>query len=517
MQVLRYAMLCGLIPLILAGPLSAQLVVINEILYDTPGDDNPSQLFTELWGTPGTSLSGWTLVGTQGSTGEDYVTIHLSGTIPDDGYYVIANLADSAYVDLNLDLGSGEGVDWANAGGLSGDDCDGVELRRDVAVIDRVCYGNCAPGHICSGEGDTNAPDAYPVGELSYAIARCPDHGDTDNNSADWVIAQPTPGRLNQCSCQPQGYTLEQIQEDETDGTPVYMGEFVSLRGIATVAGFTFNPQEVDFYIQDNTAGVNVLNTLDPVAVTVGDCVMVEGWISQSSGLCQIVSSGSDPCVPIIEVMNRSSIPAPVVLDCRTARVSGEQYEGMLVKLECVTIIGGDPWPSDGQDADITVIDGTGLFTIHLDKDTDIDGRPEPDSPITFVGILSQRDSTSPFTENYYLLPRAWSDITPCVSTDNLRVPHWPDLQLTGCQPNPFNTSIRISFTVAHPTRVSVSIFDLLGRQVMKGSVVASSAGEYSYTWDGRNSTGQMLGTGLYFVRLRAGSRIATAKLLFLK
>lgn len=510
----------GILP-VAASPLWAQQVLINEILYDTPGPDNSSQLFTELWGPPGSRLSGWTLVGISGSTGVAYRTVQLSGTIPEDGYFVVANCGDSSCVDLNLDLGCGPvgdvGVNWLNAGGPSGDDCDGIELRHGTELMDRVCYGLCAPGHLCTGEGGTNAPDAYPVGDASYSLARCPDHEDTDNNGADWVITPPTPGRANQCPCQPHHYPIRQIQEDEADGTPVHEDEFVSARGIATIANGVLDPQATDFYIQDSEAGINIFGAFDPVTVVPGDCVIVEGWVAHTCGLSQIVSSGPGICFPIIEVAGHAEVPEPVQVNCHAIGSLGEGYEGTLARLECVTIVGGDPWPTEGEDADITVADGSGLCTIHIDKDTDIDGQPEPEWPRAVVGIVGQYDCTPPFTAQYYLVPRAYSHISICSDGADLprRTPQ--DFRLLACWPNPFNATTRIAFTVAHPAVVSVRVFDLLGRQITKASVPTSSPGEYSYTWDGTDLAGETVAAGLYFVQLKAGSKIAVGKLLFLK
>jgi hypothetical protein len=513
---------CVGILLAMASPSVAQQICINEILYDTPGADNPAQLFTELWGSPGMSLSGWSLVGISGADGEVYVTVRLSGTIPTDGYYVVANCGDSSYVDLSLDLGceasSGDtGVDWRNAGGPDGDDCDGIRLLHGTEIVDRVCYGSCAPEHFCNGEGDLNAPDAYPVGSLSYSIARCPDHQDMDDNGADWAIAVPTPGRSNQCPCQPAYYTINELQEDESDGTPLHEGEFVSARGMASVADNIFEPQQKDFFIQSDDAGIEIFGGFESPEISAGDCVLVEGWISHSNGLCQIIDSGTGLCFPSIELVAHAAAPEPVLMNCHTLNLSGETYEGRLAKLECVTIVGGNPWPAQGQDANITVADGSGLCAIRIDKDTDIDGTQEPQAPITVIGIVIQRDSTSPFTENYGLLPRAYSDISICSSADISPVLSERDLRLVGCYPNPFNSTVRISFAVAHAAVVSVRIFDLLGREIEKASFSAPSPGEYGYTWNGTNATGEAIGTGLYFVRAQSGSETATGKLLLVK
>ncbi len=499
MQTGKFAWLLAWVSLILANPLAAQPdVVLNEILYDNTGDDHPDSLFTELYGSAGTSLSGWSLVGICSSS-VVYYTVDLSGEIPASGYFVL------------------RGVDWLNAGGPQGDDCAGVELRHGDDVKDRVCYGFCAPDHVCNGEGGTKAPDSYPAGGISYSIARCPDHEDTDNNAADWEIALPTPGQSNQCPCQPADYAISQVQEDEADGTPVHQGEFVSTSGVAIIPNHVLNPETTNFFIQDGGAGVNIFGDWDAPVISFGDYLVVEGWVSHFRGLCQIRNTGEGFCIPTIQVVSQGNILPPAIVNCYDIGVSGESKEGTLAKLEYVTIVGGDSWPLEGQDADLTVADGSGLCTIHIDKDTDIDGSSEPSGPISVVGIVGQQDATSPFTEDYFVLPRSLLDIAVYFAADERPAPVPQHLAIVSCYPNPFNASVAISFVVAHPAVVSLEIFDLLGRQVLETLISVPSPGEHRWSWNGMSLSGETVGAGLYFVVLKAGSETAISKLLFLK
>jgi hypothetical protein len=73
--------------------------------------------------------------------------------------------------------------------------------------------------------------------------------------------------------------------------------------------------------------------------------------------------------------------------------------------------------------------------------------------------------------------------------------------------PNPFNPTTTIRFSIAEGSFVSLSIVDLLGRQV--ATVVSQNlpAGTFKATWD---ATG--FPSGIYVVRLQAGSFVATKK-----
>ena len=76
-----------------AVPASA-LPLISEVFYDALGGDD-AQSFVELYGEPGSSVDGLTLEGVNGSGGAITHSIALSGTIPADGFFVLADVDGS--------------------------------------------------------------------------------------------------------------------------------------------------------------------------------------------------------------------------------------------------------------------------------------------------------------------------------------------------------------------------------------------------------------------------------------
>ena len=56
-------------------PSSACAVVLSEVLYDATGSD-AGKSFVELYGTPGTNLSGWSLRGVNGGDGAVYASTY---------------------------------------------------------------------------------------------------------------------------------------------------------------------------------------------------------------------------------------------------------------------------------------------------------------------------------------------------------------------------------------------------------------------------------------------------------
>ncbi len=71
--------------------------------------------------------------------------------------------------------------------------------------------------------------------------------------------------------------------------------------------------------------------------------------------------------------------------------------------------------------------------------------------------------------------------------------------------PNPFQASTTIKFGLPVDGEVTLHIYDVAGRRVATILDGRLKAGSYAETWDGRNATGHVVSSGLYFYRLRSG------------
>ncbi len=166
------------------GPPNVPVVKINEIYYDSPGADHGT--FTELIGAPGTSLDNVHLIGINGSNGQIYADIDLSGFyIDSSGYFVVAqdtSVMFANYIDPD--------VNWQNGP-------DNVLLvfitGSDTILMDAVGYGS----------EDTTTwhffGETLPTIDVrsGYSIARIPDGLDSDSNVVDFTQLPPTPGEYN--------------------------------------------------------------------------------------------------------------------------------------------------------------------------------------------------------------------------------------------------------------------------------------------------------------------------------
>lgn len=83
--------------------------------------------------------------------------------------------------------------------------------------------------------------------------------------------------------------------------------------------------------------------------------------------------------------------------------------------------------------------------------------------------------------------------------------------------PNPFNPSTEIKFSVAKSENIKIVIYDAVGRVVKVMVNEMLSPGNYKLTWNGENTNGSKVVSGIYFYRFESSSFEATKKMVLLK
>lgn len=83
--------------------------------------------------------------------------------------------------------------------------------------------------------------------------------------------------------------------------------------------------------------------------------------------------------------------------------------------------------------------------------------------------------------------------------------------------PNPFNASTTIDFTLSSESQVELEVYDLVGRKVAQLVTGVQPAGYHQITWDGVESNGRAVASGIYFYRLTAEGQSLTKRMMLLK
>jgi len=100
------------------------------------------------------------------------------------------------------------------------------------------------------------------------------------------------------------------------------------------------------------------------------------------------------------------------------------------------------------------------------------------------------------------------------VNDENKKNEH---LYLMQNHPNPFNPTTTISFSLPERNKATLSVFNLEGKLVKTLVNGVLEAGQNQIAWDGTNSSGNQVASGVYFYSLKAGNSTLTKKMVLLK
>ena len=128
------------------------------------------------------------------------------------------------------------------------------------------------------------------------------------------------------------------------------------------------------------------------------------------------------------------------------------------------------------------------------------------------VSFVDNIDTTNKFSTITNASGEYQFDIITFVGlTDNQPV----NFELEQNYPNPFSSSTAIPYKLNEQSNVSITIYDILGRELKKFTIGVQPSGVYGIMWDGRNNFGEKAATGIYFYRLQAGGETQVRKMIF--
>ena len=348
-----------LLPMVVGvGPTLAQIgdsVLINELLASHSGTDDTE--FVEFFGTPGTSLSGLSLIVVESDAFDpgridrrfDFKPFHQIGP---NGFFLYGNCGglDANYGEIpdaslftNYFENSSLTVALVETDSLSGGEGDlisGSEIVRSAIALtdgdpgDQFFFG---------------APVIGPDGPFFPAGARRVVDGVDTGSADDWVIADfflpgdntPTGGGFDGCA--PIPLTIPEIQGDGRRS--LFEGEVVTTEGVVTL----YSANGRDFWLQDpsgdgNPATSDALVVDDggflPGPPQVGDLIEITAVVEEQQFGNSLPLTRLDAPSAAIILSSGNPLPTPVVLtdlpnmDIPDGEAFWEPLEGMRVSVD---------------------------------------------------------------------------------------------------------------------------------------------------------------------------------------
>jgi hypothetical protein len=117
----------------------------------------------------------------------------------------------------------------------------------------------------------------------------------------------------------------------------------------------------------------------------------------------------------------------------------------------------------------------------------------------------------SPFSNELQLVIPATVVATPSVEQPRV------DLALHQNYPNPLSSGTSIRFVLPVTTSADLSVYDVSGRLVRNLHQGEIAAGMHQSYWDGTDSRGHYVSSGIYFYRLTAGDQRVTKRMTLVR
>jgi len=89
--------------------------------------------------------------------------------------------------------------------------------------------------------------------------------------------------------------------------------------------------------------------------------------------------------------------------------------------------------------------------------------------------------------------------------------------ELSQNYPNPFNPTTQIQFEIPENQKVTLTVYDILGRNICTIVNSEMNAGKYTKIWDGRDNSGSEVASGIYFYRLQTDNFVKVRKMVLVR
>jgi hypothetical protein len=164
----------------------------------------------------------------------------------------------------------------------------------------------------------------------------------------------------------------------------------------------------------------------------------------------------------------------------------------------------------------VKIPQGYTLYSTHtFDNTANNPNTPDPNKPV-LPGLFTEEEMLfDSYIFTFYKPGDENIDIASILAKDPLfNTTSTSDLDKTIFRfdvfPNPVISETNIAYSLLSAQFVSVSIYNVAGQEVKKLSSKIEASGEHTLRWDGTTHTGNKLNSGLYFVKIQAGSKVET-------
>lgn len=236
---------------------------------------------------------------------------------------------------------------------------------------------------------------------------------------------------------------------------------------------------------------------------------------TETSGTQYVKDEGA--ATPITPFVSSCHVLKDNTCDATQTLTNGEDYEQMLVTVPYVKVIRTYPGNTSRVGGGFVVQDlnGTAADTLRIDNGLYTGYKPVVGDVFDITGNMPFFSTTATSTDGasnaqFRIALRKPTDLL--FHGNNVDVqPRFAGKLAMSVSPNPSRNPI-VSFTLPNKTVVEVGVYDVQGRKLRTLANGVMEAGTYTRMWDGRDASGQPVGSGVYFYRMRAGGETLSTR-----
>jgi hypothetical protein len=347
---------------------------------------------------------------------------------------------------------------------------------------------------------ETIVPGSDTIVYFSVDIDPAASFGAKDITFDSATSVQDSLGGSKSMIFDPGSYTVDRLGDANLDGL-VSVGDCVAIVA-SLLQRTTLSPRAADAADFNRDASVRIADLMLVVNHILGRDI-VNPPLPRLAGNAQLIRDG-------LKTGGRVNLPLMVSLDNAGAGVQfAINYDPALIKFHGMTpgsMVSGlrlDYQDTGSKiigviyDLDLSVFGPGSGELVNLDVETLCD-IPDPGQAMRVTDFqIVDVDAQTLNIEVLGELPTAFS--------------------LNQNYPNPFNSTTVISFDLPETSPVALTVYNLLGQTVNIIENGMLEAGSHNLSWNGTDSHGSQVSTGVYFYRLQAKNFDQTKKMLLVK
>lgn len=333
-------------------------------------------------------------------------------------------VSDFKFTPANIDIFTGEQVEWKNQGGLHN-----INGTQTTYPANPESFGNGAP----SSSSWSYIHKFDVAGIYQY---QCDVHAGSGMKGTVTVRTRD----INYPNA-----SIGLVTSTNSTGELDSINKRCTLEGI--VYGVNLRPTGLQFTMIDAfNDGIAVFLSTGNLgyAVNEGDLIQVKGLITQFNGLAEIIPDS------LKKISSGNTLFNATVVSSLS-----ENTESQLVEMKNMELVDPNTWTNNPLGFTVKITDGSSTWDMRIDNDVNIHGTVAPTGKFDVKGLGSQFDASSPYLEGYQLMPRYLTDIKLITAVEN---------EIKGTlllSPNPVDEIVNIKTDIDFKT---LQIFDLQGK-----------------------------------------------------